>query len=213
MPTATEAQAPTNKLRPNPWNPNHMDDFMFGKVEASINKLGMSAPIIVRDMGDYYEVIDGEHRWRAAQQLNLKTVPIWNLGDISDEKAKQLTIVLNETRGQADRERLGELLRDLVTSEVTSDLLAVLPYERADFEALLNVPDFDWGDIEEMTRPPETSTDRMRWVERIYRMPPEVAAVIDDAIRTVKEVEEDEHKIEDWRALELICADFLGGER
>jgi hypothetical protein len=50
----------------------------------------------------------------------------------------------------------------------------------------------------------------MRWVERIYRMPPEVAAVIDKAIAQVKMVEEDQGKIEDWRALELICADFLG---
>jgi hypothetical protein len=207
---SAEYLVPVDRIRPNSFNPNKMDDFMFGRTVASIDKLGWATPIVVRDMGDYFEVIDGEHRWRAARELGMTEVPIWNLGEIPDAKAKQLTIVLNETRGTADREKLGELLRDLLTSETTVDLINVLPYERSDFEALLNVPDFDWGDIEDLTRPPESSAERMRWVERIYRMPPEVAAVIDKAIAQVKMVEEDQGKIEDWRALELICADFLG---
>jgi ParB-like chromosome segregation protein Spo0J len=208
-PIGHEVLVPPDLVHPNPWNPNKMDDFMFGKTTASLDKLGFAAPIVVRDMGDYYEVIDGEHRLRAAIELGMEQVPIWTLGYIPDAKAKQLTVVLNETRGQANREQLGELLKDLMISETTADLLAILPYERPDFEALLNVPDFDWGDIDELTRPPDASRDRMRWVERIYRMPPEVAEVIDQAISRVKDREEDQGKIEDWRALELICADYL----
>jgi len=193
-------------LQPNAWNPNQMDDFMYQKAVASIRELGFSTPVVVRSRGDYYEIIDGEHRVKAAIELGLDSIPCWNLGDISDVKAKQLTVVLNETRGTADRERLGELLKDLLSSEASSELLEVLPYNRPDFEALLNVPNFDWDDIEDMTRPPESSVDRMRWVERIYRVSPEVAEVIDRAIAQVKSNEGDR---DDGRALEFICAVYL----
>jgi ParB family chromosome partitioning protein len=194
-------------LIPNPWNPNSMDDFMFRKTVASLDRLDFAAPVVVREKGDYYEIIDGEHRVKAAVELGMTQIPIWNLGDISDAQAKQLTVVLNETKGTADREKLGVLLRDLLSSESTAELLEVLPYAKADFQALLDVPDFDWDDIEKLTQERNPKNDRMRWVERIYRMPPEVAAVIDQAIGRVK-AEED--GIEDWRALELICAEFLG---
>jgi hypothetical protein len=206
--TEREVWLDPRELQANPWNPNTMDDFMWRKTLMSIETLGFSSPAVVRDKGDYFEVIDGEHRVKAAIELDLPLIPVWNLGVISDSHAKQLTVVLNETRGQADRERLGELLRDLLSSEATADLLKVLPFEQTDFEALLNVPDFNWDDIEKLTQD-NTKTDRMRWVERIYRMPPEVAEVIDRAIAKVRESEEDQDKIEDWRALELICADWL----
>ena len=197
--------AAPDTLVANPWNPNSMDDFMFRKTVASLDRLDFAAPVVVREKGDYYEIIDGEHRVKAAVELGMERIPIWNLGDISDAHAKQLTVVLNETKGTADREKLGGLLRDLLSSESTAELLEVLPYAKADFEALLDVPNFDWGDIEKLTQEP--GAERMRWVERIYRMPPEVAEVIDKAISRVKA--DEDGQIEDWRALELICAEYL----
>lgn len=197
--------AAPDTLVANPWNPNSMDDFMFRKTVASLDRLDFAAPVVVREKGDYYEIIDGEHRVKAAVELGMERIPIWNLGDISDAHAKQLTVVLNETKGTADREKLGGLLRDLLSSESTAELLEVLPYAKADFEALLDVPDFDWGDIEKLTQEP--GAERMRWVERIYRMPPEVAQVIDQAVARAKT--DEDGQIEDWRALELICADYL----
>ena len=43
---------------------------------ASIRETGIIQPIVVRRNGDGFEIIAGERRWRAAQEVGLKTVPI-----------------------------------------------------------------------------------------------------------------------------------------
>jgi len=147
-----------------------------------------------------YELIDGEHRLRAAKELGYTEVPIWNLGDISDAVAKQLTIVLNETRGSSDPGKLGELLMDLLETELPADLLEVLPFPEERFAELTKLAEFDWNALVE---PKKEATG---WVERTYRMPKESAAVIDEAISRVKD---DSGSVKDWHALEWICAEFL----
>jgi hypothetical protein len=114
--------------------------------------------------------------------------------------AKQLTIVLNETRGSPDPGKLGELLMDLLTTELPTDLLAVLPFPEERFTELTKLAEFDWSAVAE---PKKTDTG---WVERTYRLPKEAAEVIDSAIARVKD---DSGSVKDWHALEYICADFL----
>lgn len=188
----------------NSWNPNRMTDFMYQKELASISRFGMVNPIIVRQVDDRYEVIDGEHRLKAAHELLLDSIPIWSLGDIPDTTAKQLTVVLNETRGSTDRGELSTLLRDLLTSEPTVELMAVLPFSEPDFQAIVDLPAFDWSTVEGLA---QNDGKRDGWVERIYRMPHEAAEVLDQALAKVKADDE----IPDWKALELMAADYLGG--
>lgn len=126
-------------------------------------------------------------------------VPVWDLGDVPDAVAKQLTIILNETKGSPDPGKLGDLLMDLLETELPADLLEVLPFPEQRFAELTKLADFDWKDLEE----PKTETG---WVERTYRMPKAAADVIDGAIEKVRE---DSGSTKDWHALEYICADFL----
>jgi hypothetical protein len=193
---------------------------MYQKELASIRRFGLVTPLIVRSISTpippprtgprrgkgsslpskIYELIDGEHRLRAAKELGYTEVPIWNLGDISDAVAKQLTIVLNETRGSSDPGKLGELLMDLLETELPADLLEVLPFPEERFAELTKLAEFDWNALVE---PKKEATG---WVERTYRMPKESAAVIDEAISRVKD---DSGSVKDWHALEWICAEFL----
>ena len=48
-----------DELDANPWNPNVMDTFMFEKELASIRTFGYVSPIIVRPLGERYQIIDG----------------------------------------------------------------------------------------------------------------------------------------------------------
>ena len=194
---------------------------MYQKELASIRRFGLVTPLIVRLISPptppprtglrrgkgssslptaVYELIDGEHRLRAAKELGYTEVPIWNLGDIPDAVAKQLTIVLNETRGSSDPGKLGELLMDLLETELPADLLEVLPFPEERFAELTKFAEFDWNALVE---PKKEATG---WVERTYRMPKESAAVIDEAISRVKD---DSGSVKDWHALEWICAEFL----
>ena len=176
---------------------------MYEKELASIRRFGLVSPIIVRCVGpDSYQIIDGEHRWRAAKQLGHLFIQVWNLGTIPDATAKQLTIVLNETKGHSDPLALQELLADLMSIEEVSmdDLLDVMPFPPERFEGLLAMPELD---LSPMVDKPSGE----KFVERIYRLPRDAAAVIDDAIARAR----GDTEIADWQALELIAADFLGG--
>jgi hypothetical protein len=200
-------------LLPNPWNPNAMTPEMYDKAVASIRSFGFVDPITVRPMpeGDHemdgwFQIIDGEHRWKAARAEGLLTVPVFDVGFIDDDVARQLTIVLNETRGQADPQRLGALLRDLASRANVSALLATLPYTREAFDRLTGLNSIDWTALQQ---PP----DRLpvgrpsAWVERVYRMPTDAAEVLDRAIQRIRD---DDDGVPDWRALELLAADYLG---
>jgi ParB family chromosome partitioning protein len=90
-------------VRPNPWNPNQQTPFIYEKELNSVKKFGMAQPLIVRE-NKGYEIINGEQRWKAAKELGLKLVPIYNLGRISDDRAKELTILFNEIHGEADQD-------------------------------------------------------------------------------------------------------------
>lgn len=192
-------------LVPNPWNPNHMDSFMFDKAIASIKTFGFIDPIIVRPgAADKYQIIDGEHRWKAAQQMGLTKVPIWDIGPIDDDAAKQLTIVLNETRGQVDESKLSDLLKDLLTNTPSAELVFALPFSQERFDELVGKPAFSWDDLEAKV---DTQQEPTQWVERIYRLPMEAANVLDRALAKAKDGED----MSDAQALEMVAADFLGG--
>ena len=200
-----EQRVPLEELKPNNWNPNRMDDFMFQKELASIAAFGFVDPITVRQLSDgVFEILDGEHRWRAAQQLDMKMVPVWNLGDIPNPVAKQLTIVLNETRGRADEDKLSHLLTDLLNSESSADLMENLPFDPERFRALTG-SDFDWQELENSSSN-EQGEDPGGWVERIYRMPVDAAKVLDAALERIK----GEDDMSDAQALEALAADYLG---
>ena len=198
-------------LRPNPWNPNRMDDFMYAKELESIRRFGFVVPVVIRDADGGPEIIDGEHRWRAAQELGLAEIPVWNLGSLDTTKAKQLTVILNETRGKADKQLLSKLLQDLVTDTPAPELEQVMPFAPEIFADLAKLVDFDWQELENLSS--TAQTERTQWVERLYRLPKDVAEVLDQAIARVKdnvkrEIDDD---LNDWQALEILAADYLAG--
>ncbi|PCJ92467.1 MAG: chromosome partitioning protein ParB [Porticoccaceae bacterium] len=64
----------------------------------SIRAQGVMQPIIVRPVGiDRYEIIAGERRWRAAQQVGLDTIPAL-IRDVSDESAIAMALIENIQR-------------------------------------------------------------------------------------------------------------------
>lgn len=193
-----ERLLPIGSLRPNRWNPNVMDEGMFAKELASIRKFGFVDPVTVRWVDDGYEIIDGENRWRAAEKLEMTEIPCWDLGVVPDHVAMQITLVLNEVRGQAEPRKLADLLRDLVSRESKDSLLATLPYSKEAFEQITGIGRMDLGNVF-----PSSPTHRLSsWVERIYRMPLDAAEVIDRAIAQHKE---ERGEMPDWQALVNLC--------
>jgi ParB family chromosome partitioning protein len=99
-PVAREAghEVPTSSLEPNPYQPRGaIDPADLQELAGSIRESGLVQPILVRRAGAGYQIIAGERRWRAAQQLGLATVPV-AVRDVPDDRLLELALVENIQR-------------------------------------------------------------------------------------------------------------------
>ena len=109
-----------DKLKPNAWNPNRMDSAQFAELVEEVKHLGrILKPIVVRTNGDGYEIIDGEHNWRAAQEAGLDTVPCEVL-EANDFEAMRQTYKRNQ-HGKHHRVLEGRLFRSMCQSRGVSN--------------------------------------------------------------------------------------------
>ncbi|MDO4943257.1 MAG: ParB/RepB/Spo0J family partition protein, partial [Lachnospiraceae bacterium] len=66
-----------NEVEPNRNQPRKaFDEETLEELAASIKQFGMIQPIVVQKKDDYYEIIAGERRWRAAKIAGLKEIPV-----------------------------------------------------------------------------------------------------------------------------------------
>ncbi len=88
----------TDKIKPNPYQPREeFDDQGIEELAQSIKEKGIIQPPIVRRKGDYFELIAGERRFRAAKSLNLKEIPVI-IKDVDDENSLELALIENIQR-------------------------------------------------------------------------------------------------------------------
>ena len=72
-----ELTLPIDKIEPNPDQPrNQFDEDTLQELSDSIKQYGMLQPILVTPKDDFYEIIAGERRWRAAKLAGLNEVPV-----------------------------------------------------------------------------------------------------------------------------------------
>jgi len=84
-----------DSIRPSPYQPRLIFDLEDLKQE--IKKDGLLSDLIVRNQGKFYELIDGERRWRALKALGWKTVPV-RVVDADDALARLSVYKLNKIR-------------------------------------------------------------------------------------------------------------------
>jgi len=132
------------RLQGNPWNPNILDVASEQKLDASVVRLGMFKPIIVRELAaGVLEILGGHHRWGSSVRLGLKEVPIVNLGEIDDKQAREIGLADNGRWGHDDAGLLAEVLADLDMDE----LIDFLPYTSNDLDAIVATADIDIDDL------------------------------------------------------------------
>jgi ParB family transcriptional regulator, chromosome partitioning protein len=73
------------------------DEAKLSQLAASIGEYGILEPLIVRPMGNKYELVAGERRFRAAQILGLSEVPV-TCKDLSDEQVLYVSSIENLQR-------------------------------------------------------------------------------------------------------------------
>ncbi|MCR9222950.1 MAG: ParB/RepB/Spo0J family partition protein [Hyphomonas sp.] len=133
-------------LVPNPWNSNKVSEDNMQKLKRSITDLGFATAVVVRETpsGDY-EILGGQHRTEAAIELGLTTVPVVNLGDVDDIRAKKISLVDNHRYGNDDVIQLAKIIEEI--GEDSADLETFMPVSTADIDAVLNMVELDLDEI------------------------------------------------------------------
>ena len=76
-PRISPVEIDIDRLAPNDFQPRaHADDARLEELTRSIKSNGIIQPIVVRQLGDRFQIIAGERRWRAAMRAGLTRVPV-----------------------------------------------------------------------------------------------------------------------------------------
>lgn len=91
-------EIPVAAIRPNPYQPReHFDEEELAALAESVREVGILQPVLVRSVGDGYELIAGERRWRAARRVGLQQIPAL-VRDTDDASALEHALVENVHR-------------------------------------------------------------------------------------------------------------------
>ena len=87
------------EIEPNREQPRRVfDEEALDELANSIKTYGVLQPIIVNKKDDYYEIVAGERRWRAAKKAGLEEMPCIIKDDITERANKEIALIENLQR-------------------------------------------------------------------------------------------------------------------
>ena len=87
-----------SKVEPNREQPRKkFDEDALLELAESIKMYGVLQPLLVSDKKDYYEIVAGERRWRAAKMAGLKEIPVV-IKEFSDQEIVEISLIENIQR-------------------------------------------------------------------------------------------------------------------
>jgi ParB family chromosome partitioning protein len=92
------SKLPLQAIQPNPMQPRTVFDAEgLEELAASMRAHGIIQPLIVRRMGEGYQIVAGERRWRAAKLAGILEVPIV-IQEVADPAMLELALIENIQR-------------------------------------------------------------------------------------------------------------------
>lgn len=93
-----ETKVRLSQVEPNREQPRKMfDEDALIELSESIKQYGVLQPLLVQKKDNYYEIIAGERRWRAAKLAGVKEVPVI-IKDYSDQEVMEIALIENIQR-------------------------------------------------------------------------------------------------------------------
>ena len=85
-------------IEPNREQPRkNFDEEALQELSNSIKQYGIIQPLVVKKNADYYEIIAGERRWRAAKMAGLKEVPVI-IKEYTEQEIVEISLIENIQR-------------------------------------------------------------------------------------------------------------------
>jgi ParB family chromosome partitioning protein len=93
-----ETKVRISQIEPNREQPRKMfDEDALIELSESIKQYGVLQPLLVQKRDNYYEIIAGERRWRAAKLAGVKEIPVV-IKDYSDQEVMEIALIENIQR-------------------------------------------------------------------------------------------------------------------
>ncbi len=87
-----------NKVEPNREQPRKkFDEDSLLELSESIKQFGVLQPLLVQKKDDYYEIIAGERRWRAAKMAGIKEIPVI-VKQLTEQEIMEISLIENIQR-------------------------------------------------------------------------------------------------------------------
>jgi len=88
-----------DKIKSNPYQPRtRVDEEKLAELSASIKEKGIIQPVVVRQVGEGFELVAGERRFLAAKKLGWEKIPAIISGKLSKEEMLELSLIENLQR-------------------------------------------------------------------------------------------------------------------
>ncbi|MGI6360615.1 MAG: ParB/RepB/Spo0J family partition protein [Acholeplasmatales bacterium] len=155
-------------ISPNPFQPRkHFDEEKMEELAHSIKEHGVFQPIILKKVKDGYMIVAGERRFRAAKQLNLKTIPAI-VRNYDQAEVAELTLVENLQREDLnpieEAEAYQHIMRAMeLTHKQLADKIGKSRSHITNTLGLLNLPD----EVKEMLFNSEISMGHARVLSKL----------------------------------------------
>ena len=140
------AYIPITQIDPNPYQPRRdMEDAELGGLVDSIRENGVLQPVLVRRVGESYQLVAGERRWRASMQAGLEVLPA-KVVEVDDQKMVEMAIIENLQREDLNPIDKAEAFRSHlqrfgVTQEVLAQRIGLDRATVANLMRLLDLPE------------------------------------------------------------------------
>ncbi len=93
-----ETKVRISQVEPNREQPRKIfDEDALIELSESIKQYGVLQPLLVQKKDNYYEIIAGERRWRAAKLAGVKEIPVI-IKDYSDQEVMEIALIENIQR-------------------------------------------------------------------------------------------------------------------
>jgi ParB family chromosome partitioning protein len=166
--TVTQSQVPVDAIEHNPYQPRKtFDEDELASLSASIRTHGVLQPLVVRQVGERYQLVAGERRLRAAREAGLSRVPV-TVVDFNDQQVLEAALVENIQRTDLNPIEKAQGFKDYLTRyHMTHEQLAArLGLGRAtitNLVALLELP----AELQDSVRVGQLSTGHAKILKGI----------------------------------------------
>lgn len=111
---AVDFMVPISKVEPDREQPRKFfNEDALQELAESIKQYGVFQPLLVQKEKDYYKIIAGERRWRAAKIAGLKEIPVI-VKELSDQEITEIQLIENIQREDLNPIEIAEGYRQLI---------------------------------------------------------------------------------------------------